>query len=414
MPLTMRILIVSIYYAPEPVPKPHELAEGLARLGHSVTVLTAFPSYPEGKIYQGYRQRWRQVEQINGVRVVRLPVYADHSARAIKRVAHVLSFFFSVLLLGPWLSGPFDVAYVWGNPPTSGLAGWLLSRLRRAKFVYGVHDLWPELAEESGMIRGRRPLAMLGALERFVLGRADFVLPISEGFRRNVVEKGVPPSRVKVIPHWADEAAYHPVPSDEALIDRLGIRDCFVVAYAGNIGRFQGLVDLVEAASLLRHTLPQLRVLVIGNGLERDSLRALAARLEAHNVLFVDRMPPADVVRHSAVADALYVGLADTRLARVSVPSKLATYLACGRAVIANVPGETAVLVEEADIGINTGGPTAAAIAGAITRMAALTPAERHAMGQRGLALFRATFSMDTLLQQHEVILTSVVAGTVS
>jgi colanic acid biosynthesis glycosyl transferase WcaI len=407
----MRILIVSIYYAPEPIPKPHELAEGLARRGHSVTVLTGFPSYPEGKIYQGYRQRWRQVERINGVRVVRLPVYADHSARAIKRAAHVLSFFFSVLLLGPWLTGPFDVAYVWGNPPTSGLAGWILSRLRGAKFVYGVHDLWPEMAEDTGMIRSRRPLAMLGALERFVLSRADFVLPISEGFRENVVEKGVPRSRVKVIPHWADEAIYRPVPRDEALIERLGIRGCFVVAYAGNIGRLQGLAELVEAASLLRHKLPQLRVLLIGNGLEREPLQALAARLEAHNVLFIERMPPADVVRHSAVADALYVGLKETKLARVSVPSKVASYLACGRAVIANVPGETAVLVDKAEIGVNTGAPTTAAIADAIRHMADLTPSAREAMGLRSLALFRATFSMDTLLQEHEDLLASLVRG---
>jgi colanic acid biosynthesis glycosyl transferase WcaI len=408
----MRILIVSIYYAPEPIPKPNELAEGLARRGHHVTVLTGFPSYPEGKIYAGYRQRWRQVEHLNGVRVVRLPVFADHSARAIKRAAHVLSFFLSVLTLGPWLSGPFDVAYVWGNPPTSGLAGWVLSRLRGARFVYGVHDLWPEMAEDSGMISGRWPLAMLGALERFVLRRADFVLPISEGFRQNVIEKGVAPSRVKVIPHWADGAVYHPVPPDESLLDRLGIRGCFIVAYAGNIGRLQGLAELIEAASLLRHRLPQLRVVLIGHGVERDALRALAARLDARNVVFVDRMPAADVVRHSAVADALYVGLADTKLARVSVPSKLATYLACGRAVIANVPGETAGLVEEAQIGLNTGAPTAVAIADAISRLAALDPAAREAMAVRSLALFRARFSMDTLLQEHEAILSSLAAGT--
>ena len=407
----MRILIVSIYYAPEPVPKPHELAEGLARRGHAVTVLTGFPSYPDGKIYNGYRQRWRQVERINGVRVVRLPVYADHSARAVKRVAHVLSFFLSVLLLGPWLSGSFDVAYVWGNPPTSGLAGWVLSRLRGAKFVYGVHDLWPEMAEDTGMIRSRRPLAMLGALERFVLGRADLVLPISEGFRTNVIAKGVTPSRVKVIPHWADAAVYHPVPADEALIDRLGVRDCFVVAYAGNIGRAQGLAQLVEAASMLRDRIPQLRVLLIGDGVERDSLRALAARLEAHNVRFIDRMAAAEVVRYFAVTQALYVGLADTTLARVSVPSKLPTYLACGRAVIANVPGETAALVDEAEIGINTSGPTATAIAAAIARMSALSVAAREAMGQRGLALFRARFAMDTLVQEHDRILMALVTG---
>src|SRR6266487_4853506 len=187
----MRILIISIYYKPEPVPKPHELAEGLARRGHQVTVLTGFPNYPAGHFYRGYALRlWRR-EVINGVRVVRLPIYPDHSAQPLLRAANYVSFFLSVLLFGPIVSGATDIVYVWGNPPTSGLAGWVMSRLRRARFVYGVHDLWPELAVASGMIR--RPLlaGAIEAVERFVLTRADLVLAISEGLRRKILEKGV-------------------------------------------------------------------------------------------------------------------------------------------------------------------------------------------------------------------------------
>src|SRR2546421_1156827 len=142
----MRIVIISIYYKPEPVPKPHELAEGLAARGHHVTVLTGFPNYPTGRFYPGYSLRPWKVSASNGVRVVRLPLYPDHSASALLRVAHYLTFFISAFVLGPFLTGPADIVYVWGNPPTSGLAGWLISRLRRARLVYGVHDLWPELA----------------------------------------------------------------------------------------------------------------------------------------------------------------------------------------------------------------------------------------------------------------------------
>jgi colanic acid biosynthesis glycosyl transferase WcaI len=404
----MRILIVTIYYSPEPVPKPHELAEGLARRGHHVTVLTAFPTYPEGKFYPGYDVRWRQVDQINGVRVVRLPVYPDHSARARHRVAHVLSFFLAVLCLGPWLSGKFDIAYVWGNPPTSGVAGWLISRLRGARFVYGVHDLWPELAEESGMIRGAVPLRILGAVERFVLSRADLVLPISEGFRESVIQKGVAPTRVLVIPHWADDRVYHPAPRDTTLAEQLGIGDCFVIVYAGNIGRLQGLAQLVEAAGLLRAEMPRLRLLMIGDGVERERLRQMALQLGASNIQFIDRMSPQDVVRHCALADALYLGLADTKLARLSVPSKLPTYLACGRPVIANVPGETAAFVERHGFGVNCAGATAAAIAEAVRIMADASPEIREAMSARALNLFRTSFRMETLLDQHDSAMRSV------
>jgi len=119
----MRILIVSIYYKPEPVPKPHELAEGLAARGHQVTVLTGFPNYPSGRFYPGFVLRPWTSSVTNGVRVVRLALYPDHSASALLRAAHYVSFFLSALLLGPFLSGPADIVYVWGNPPTSGLAG---------------------------------------------------------------------------------------------------------------------------------------------------------------------------------------------------------------------------------------------------------------------------------------------------
>src|SRR5712691_2021376 len=110
----MRILIISIYYKPEPVPKPHELAEGLAARGHHVTVLTGFPNYPSGRFYPGFALRPWNSSMINGVRVVRLPLYPDHSASALLRATQFLTFFLSALLLGPLLCGPADIVYVWG------------------------------------------------------------------------------------------------------------------------------------------------------------------------------------------------------------------------------------------------------------------------------------------------------------
>src|SRR2546425_3363957 len=192
----MRILIVSIYYKPEPVPKPHELAEGLARRGHQVTVLTGFPNYPVGRFYPGHSPRLWRKEIVNGVRVIRVPIYPDHSAHAVLRAAHYVTFFVSALVLGPILSGAIDIVYVWGNPPTTGLAGWIISRLRRTPFVYGVHDLWPELALVSGMVQSSIVARMIDALERFVLKRADLIIAISQGFRHKILEKAVPSERI--------------------------------------------------------------------------------------------------------------------------------------------------------------------------------------------------------------------------
>jgi len=401
----MRVLVVSIYYKPEPVPKPHELAEGLAKRGNDVTVLTGFPNYPTGRIYPGYQVRPWQIEFVNGVRVVRVPLHPDHSANALLRSAHFLSFFFSALVLGSVLSGPIDVVYVWGNPPTSGLAGWIISRLRRARFVYGVHDLWPELALASGMIRSSTVANIIGGLERFVLRRADLVLPISNGFRDRILAKGVSAARVHVIPHWADEAVYRSLRRDPALAEKAGFTNCFVVVYAGNIGRLQGLQNLIEGAALLRAPIPALRVVLVGDGLERARLKSLVTEREIGNVIFVDRQPPEALVAYLALADAVYVGLVSGSLTRLSVPSKVQTYMACGRPILCNVPGETAELVERCSLGLNCQSESPQGIADGIRRMMALTERERAEMGRNAREVFLREFAMAPLLARHEKLM---------
>ena len=400
----MRILIISIYYKPEPVPKPHELAEGLAKRGHSVTVLTGFPSYPTGRLYPGYRIRHWQVDTIEGVRVVRLPLYANHSSISLLRVAHIVTFFLSTLLMGPFLCGATDIVYVWGNPPTSGLAGWIIARFQHARFVYGVHDLWPELAVESFMVSNAFVVKILDALERFVLNCADLVLPISQGFKRKILEKGVAADKVHVLPHWADETLYKPLPSDPCLAAKIGVSDCFVILYAGNIGRLQGLDNLIEAAGMLQEEISSLRVVLVGDGVERNRLQSLVAKRRIKNVVFIERQSPQEIVAYSALASALYVGLVDSQLASLSVPSKVPTYMACGRPILSAVPGETVMLIERGQCGVNCEN-TSQGIAEGIRRMVALSVQERLLMGQRAQEIFAREFAMSSLLKQHETLM---------
>jgi len=406
----MRILIVSIYYKPEPVPKPHELAEGLAARGHHVTVLTGFPNYPTGQFYRGYRLRlWRR-EMINGADVIRLPIYPDHSTKPLLRAAHYVSFFLSVLLLGPFLSGSPDIVYVWGNPPTSGLAGWFISRLKGAPFVYGVHDLWPDLAVVSGMVGDSMFARMIDALERFVLKRADLILAISQGFRERIVAKGVQRERVQVIPHWADGELYRPVAANGVLRKDLKWVGRFVLLYAGNVGRPQGLDHLIEAAGLLQTTMPSLLVVLVGDGVERERLRSLVSQRSCDNVVFIDPQPPATIVAYSGLADALYVGLKSGSLAPLSVPSKVQTYLACGRPLLCNVPGETAELVNTARVGVTCNSDTPEGIAEGVRALVTVSEDERAAMGRRARELFLRDFSMASLLERHEKLMQLLLA----
>src|SRR6266487_4250306 len=132
----MHILLLSQWFWPEPDVRIRPLSEALAERGHQVTVITGFPNYPGGALYPGYRLRWRQWEQIGAVRVLRLPLYPDHSRSAARRILNYLSFAASASLLGPVLGGPADVMWVYHPPLTVGLPAWVISRLRRIPFVY--------------------------------------------------------------------------------------------------------------------------------------------------------------------------------------------------------------------------------------------------------------------------------------
>ena len=154
----------------------------------------------------------------------------------------------SAVLLGSVLSGPVDAIFAEHPPLTTGLAAWILGRVRRARFLFAVNDLWPESVKATGMVRNQGFLRFIGRLERFVYKRAAAIAVISNGIKQNLVGKGVPPEKVHVIPHWADESVYRPVPPDPELARQLGMAGRFNVVFAGQLGLAQGLDVVLDAA----------------------------------------------------------------------------------------------------------------------------------------------------------------------
>ncbi|MCL0086443.1 glycosyltransferase family 4 protein [Thermodesulfovibrionales bacterium] len=197
----MRILILSQWYPPEPTTLKQAMADDLVKRGHQVLSITGFPNYPSGKVYPGYRQRLWQREEIDGVPVLRLPLYPDRSRSGVRRALNFLSFATSASLLGPALCGSVDVMWVYHPPLTVGLPAWWIGLLLRVPFVYEIQDMWPETLVATGMVRSKTMLAMLGRLARFIYARAAAITVISPGFKRNLIAKGVPADKIHVIPN---------------------------------------------------------------------------------------------------------------------------------------------------------------------------------------------------------------------
>jgi glycosyltransferase involved in cell wall biosynthesis len=403
----MRVIILSQYYWPEPIPKPHQLATGLRERGHEVVVVTTVPNYPTGKVYEGYRLRPWQREEPDGIQVIRVGAFPDHSQSAVRRTLNYLSFGASAGMLGPLLSGPADAMYVWHPPLTIGLSAWMFSLAHNVPFLYGVHDIWPEMVQATGMLTNRGILAMLSRLESFVYRRAAAIGVISPGFRRNLMDKGVPAEKIHWLPDWADEAVYRPVPPDPALAERLGMAGRFNIVFGGNLGILQSLDVVIEAAGRLRD-LPEVQFVLVGDGTERKRLQEMAASLGVRNVQFIPPQPPTQMPWIFALAQGLLVHLKRDPLFELSIPAKTMAYLACGRPILMAVAGDATELIQRAHAGVTCPNGDPEAMAEAVRQLYRMTPDCRQAMGENGLRTFRKEFSREVVVARHEEVLLEI------
>ncbi len=408
----MRILILTIYHDPEPIPKTGELARELQRRGHTVNVVTSFPHYPSGALYPGYRLcPWRR-EMRDGVPILRTFIYPYHGKSAVLRMVNYGSWMLSSMV-AVWLTPPCDVIYVWHPPLTVGVTAYVLSKLKRAPFVYDVQDLWPESALASGLLSQGWLVSVLHRLADWVYARAARILVVSTAAARYLEERGVDRAKIVVAKHWVEDSMFQ-TGNGQKIRAQLGLEDRFVVMFAGNLGMVQGLETVIEAAALLRGCHNTVIVLV-GDGSDRARLEKLASDRGVRNVMFAGRHPANAMGDFFAAADALLVHLKPSLIAEHAIPAKILAYMAAGRAIICAVPGAAAELVRDARAGcvVEPGNP--AKLAEAIRGVAEAPAGVREAYGQKAREYLREHFHKAHVIDAYEANLQEVMctAGVV-
>ncbi len=404
----MRVLLVSLFYDPEPNFKAGPLGFSLAARGHEVTALTGFPSYPHGRIYPGYHQRLWQFERRDGVRVLRVPLYPDHSRSAFRRALHYLSFAGSATLLGSVFCRDADVMWVYHPPLTAAIPAWWIGLLRQVPFVLEVQDIWPDTISVTGMVSNQRLLSWIGRLADFFYRRAAAIIVISHGFKSHLVARGIPSGKIHVIPNWADEDVYRPVPPVPDLEGAYGMTGRFNVIYAGNIGPAQALQTVLDAAVLLQD-LPAVQFVLIGEGMDREDLKKQAQARGLENVRFLAHQPAERMPHFYAQADALLVHLKRDPLYEITIPSKILAYMACGRPILCAVGGDAADVVVQAGAGVVCPPQDPAKLANAVRRLVAMPPQAREALGRAGRRTFLDRYTRRALVDRYEGVLKGVI-----
>lgn len=398
----MRILVVSQYFWPESF-RINDIVHGLRELGHDISVLTGVPNYPEGCFFAGYGFIGPAREDYEGIPVFRVPILPRGPGGGLRLALNYLSFVVSASLLGPVrLRQKFDAILVYEpSPVTVMLPAILLRRLRKIPVLFWVQDLWPESLSATGMVRARWILSLVERMVRFIYRRSDRILVQSKAFEEQVLRLGGAKERIVYLPNSA-EAFYCPVELERDAEERRLVPEGFRVIFAGNIGAAQSFETIIEAATLLRDT-PEIQWIILGDGRMREWAEAeVITRKLTGCVRFLGRFPPENMPRFFALADALLVTLRHDPAFAKTVPSKLQSYLACGRPVIAALDGEGARVLNESGAGLTCPADDPRSLADKVLSMYRMPESERERMGERGRAYFEAEFERGILLHRLE------------
>lgn len=381
----MRVQVITQLFDPENAIKGLSFVKELASQGYDVEVVTTFPSYPGGEIYPGYRMRLFQVEEVEGVRIVRLPSYISHGKSAVGRLISYASFSFFAFIYCLLFSRCPSVIYSYYPPLMGGVASALLSLIRRRPFIYDVQDLWPEALVATGMLRSERLIRSVGFVINWIYRRADAIVVLSDGYKNILISKGVPESKIHRVYNWCDESRIQ-IHSGSCSDTK---KEYFDIAYAGNMGPAQALTYVLKAAKILQDEGDNaIRFTLIGDGIECNDLKQQATLLGLGNVLFKGRVLPELVGAELQAADALLVHLADEPVFSITIPSKTQAYLAMGKPILMAVAGESAELIEKAGAGIVSSPCAPEEIARVALAMSKSSPSQLSSFGERARGFY--------------------------
>lgn len=409
----MRILILSINYWPEVTgigAFTTYRAEYLAAAGHKVEVCTTFPYYPEWRVPANYKGRFASTEERNGVHISRSYAYIPNPVTAVRRIIHEGSFVLSSLIRAVFRKRP-DVLLVVSPPLGLAVPAVILSRIWRIPYVFDVEDLQPDSAADLGMLP-TWAVKFLYGVENAAYRNAALVTTLTSSMRRRIVDKGVPEEKVQLVEPRMDESLSELSPAEEiAFRRRHALDNKFLVTYSGNMGVKQGLDVVLEAAAMNRSD-DSILFLLVGSGADCDRLQRRAAELKLSNARFLPLLDEEDY-RGLVAASGICLVTQQKSVSEVAFPSKIVTYLAAARPIIASVNPESEVahITRECGAGRVVAAENGEALLAAIRE---LRENDLKALGRNGCNYARRRWAADRVLGRLEQHLALVTASRMS
>jgi glycosyltransferase involved in cell wall biosynthesis len=391
----MKILIITQYFWPESF-KINDLALGLKERGHDVSVLTAIPNYPKGVFFDNYSFWKNNEEEWNGIKIYRSKIFSRGNG-SIRLMLNYISFVFFCSLKVFFIKQKFDKIFVYEpSPVTVGLPAIVASRIMKIPYYFWVQDLWPESLSAAGGIKNKYVLNFFEGLTRLIYRNSEKVLVQSKGFADYIKKQGDFSDKLIYYPNSA-EKLYRPL--EPILEYQSKLPEGFKLLFAGNLGEAQGIDTLVNAAKIVKEKGIDVNWVFLGDGRQREYYMKEVKRIGLEsNFYFLGAFPAETMPYFFSCADALIVSLKRDKIFSLTIPSKLQSYLACGKPILASLDGEGANVVIESKSGFVSPSENAELFADNVIKMWNLSSESRNEMSKNALQYFKNEFEREMLI----------------
>jgi len=351
----MHILFFSHYFPPEgnaPASRTYENCKRWVRQGHKVTVITCAPNVPDGVVYDGYKNKLYQIQNIDGIHVIRVWTYIAANKGTIRRIINYVSYMFGAVFVSLFIKKP---SLIIATSPQffCGWAGVIVSRLRRIQFILEIRDIWPESIAAVGALVNKRLLRILKWFELKMYISAKHIVTVGKGYKQKLIEKGVQANDISVITNGFDGEIFHPQQPDENVRQHYNLEHEFICSYIGTIGMACGLDVVIRAAKLLKNKQRNdIKFLLIGSGAVKTQLQQQALEENLDNIVFVGGQDKRFIPDFFSITDACLVHLKKIELFKTVLPSKIFEAAAMAKPIILGVEGFAAEFLKQANAGI--------------------------------------------------------------
>ncbi len=399
----MRILIVTQYFWPESF-RINDLCLALKERGHEVEVLTGKPNYPQGKFSKGYSFWNKRTEYWNGIKIYRSPLVPRGKGKGIQLFVNYFSFAFFSSIRMLFIKQKFDRIFVYEpSPITVGLPGIVAKFKSKAPMYFWVQDLWPESISAAGGVKNKYVLGILNWLTKLIYNNSKKILVQSKAFIPYILNQNIDSSKLIYYPNSTE--SYYNV--TKATVDKLNLLPSGIrLMFAGNIGESQSFDTLLGAAVILKRENVHVHWVILGEGRMKEYVLSKIIELKlADNFHLLGSFPSTEMPSFFSCADALLVSLKKDPIFSYTIPSKIQSYLACGKPIITSLDGEGSRIIEEANAGFTSPSENPIELANTIKRFLSLTKDEQEMLGINARKYFDKEFERELLVDKLEEIL---------